>query len=219
MILLSHVIDSNTPTYGNRDKFFVDEVSKIADGASANSSKWVFSTNHLGTHIDMPKHFFDDGATLTDVPLDFWFSKKIQLVDVICEKAILIDVDHITEKVLNDTEVLLIRTGYEKYRSSGKYWTDNPGLAANLGKYLRQYYPKIRIVGFDFLSLTSWKYRDEGKFAHQTFLDPVGIGNPVCIIEDMKLNSVNKNINNILVSPLFSKNSNGSPVSVFADLL
>ena len=58
MILLSHILNSDTPSYGNRDRFIIEEPSQISEGASANSSKWTFSTNHLGTHIDMPKHFF-----------------------------------------------------------------------------------------------------------------------------------------------------------------
>ena len=75
--LLSHILDSNTPSYGNRDHLNIEETSQISKGASANSSRWVFETNHLGTHIDMPKHFFDDGQTLTDFPLDFWIFKTI----------------------------------------------------------------------------------------------------------------------------------------------
>ena len=54
MILLSHFLDSVTPTYGNRDKLTINEISEIQKGASANSSKWNFLTNHIGTHIDAP---------------------------------------------------------------------------------------------------------------------------------------------------------------------
>ena len=107
-ILLSHVINHDTPSYGNRDRFSIVEISEISKGATANSSKWSFSTNHIGTHIDMPKHFFENGQTITDVPLNFWFSDKIQLIDVPCLSAKLIESFHITDVIDLDTEILLI---------------------------------------------------------------------------------------------------------------
>jgi len=216
MILLSHIINSETPTYGNRDKFISEEISCVSDGASANSSKWIFTSNHLGTHIDMPKHFFDEGLTLTDLPIDFWYSDKIQLIDIPCSKAKLIDIKDLNVEINMDTEVLLIRTGYEKYRKIEKYWNDNPGLNFSFGVWLRKNRPNVKIIGFDFISLTSWKLVNEGKKAHQVFLDPQDEGNPICIIEDMALYKINFKIKLIIVSPLFVKSANGGPVTVFA---
>ena len=216
VVLLSHILDENTPTYGNRVAFSIEEISEISKGAIANSSKWTFSTNHLGTHIDMPNHFFENGKTLTDVPLDFWFSNKIQLIDVPCSYAKLIKIEDLTTTVNKETEILLIRTGYEKFRETNKYWNDNPGLSANLGIWLRENRPNIKMIGFDFISLSSWKYREEGKNAHQAFLNPKGSGKSICIIEDMTLNKIYVNLKSIIVSPFFVKNTNGGPVTVFA---
>ncbi len=215
MILLSHIIDTDTPTYGNRDKFILEETSCVADGASANSSKWTFSSNHLGTHIDMPNHFFDDGKTLTEVPLDFWYSDRVQLVEVPCNSAKLIEINDLTEDIKIETEVLLIKTGYEKYRKTEKYWNDNPGLSADFGEWVRINRAKIRIIGFDFISLTSWKYRDEGKKAHSMFLNPNGLGNPICLIEDIALQNYNNQIKRVTFSPIFVRSSNGAPITIF----
>ena len=215
MILLSHIIDSDTPAYGNRDRFIIEEASRIADGASANSSKWTFTTNHLGTHIDMPKHFFDRGLSLTDMPLEFWISDKVQLINVPCISAKLIEVDDLSHDIYDETEVLLLRTGYENFRKTDKYWDDNPGLSSKLGFWLRKNSPKLRVVGFDFISLTSWKHRTDGKIAHQAFLNPEREGNPICIIEDMALKNIRTHLNKIIVSPLFVEKANGSPVTIF----
>ena len=204
-VLLSHILDENTPSYGNRDTFSIEEISEISKGATANSSKWTFSTNHLGTHIDMPKHFFENGKTLTDVPLNFWFSNKVQLIDVPCSDAKLIKIEDLTSDVNKKTEILLIRSGYEKFRKTDKYWNDNPGLSVSFGNWLRRNCPNIKIVGFDFISLTSWKYRYEGKNAHRVFLNPKGSGKPICIIEDMSLKRLNLKVSSIIVSPLFVK--------------
>jgi len=218
MILLSHIIDINTPTYGNRDKFITEEISCISDGGSANSSKWIFTSNHLGTHVDMPKHFFDDGLTLTDVPIDFWYSDKIQLIDFPCSEAKLIDIEDITVDINIETEVLLIRTGYERYRKTDKYWKDNPGIKSSFGVWLKKNRPNIKMIGFDFISLTSWKYKAEGKRAHKAFLSSSSVAKPICIIEDMKLSDINCNIKEIFIFPIFVSETNGSTVTILGKI-
>jgi kynurenine formamidase len=218
LIILSHIINIKTPTYGNRDHFYEENLSQISTGASANSSKWIFSTNHLGTHIDVPKHFFDDGMTLTDYPISFWYSDKAQLIDIPLENAVLISKELLYGKINNNTEVLLLRTGYEKYRDIDKYWNDNPGISEEVGFWLRCEFPNIKIIGFDFISLTSLKYREEGKKAHKAFLNPQGVGNPICIIEDMSLYEINGNISEIYFLPLMVERANGSPLTIFCKI-
>ncbi|OPZ99893.1 MAG: Kynurenine formamidase [Bacteroidetes bacterium ADurb.Bin408] len=215
-ILLSHVLNGHTPSYGDRDKLKIDEVSSINLGATANSSIWHFSSNHLGTHIDVPRHFFPNGPTVTDYPLSFWSSTKVQLIEKMTNHADLLDASLL--KNISDCcpEVLLIRTGYEKYRNSERYWNDNPGISCELAVAIRETCPSVRIIGFDFISLTSWKHREEGKNAHRILLKPDLKGNSVCIIEDMSLKNTGKAISEIFIIPLFVQDANGSPVTVLA---
>ena len=215
-ILLSHFLDENIPSYGDRDQLIIENISRIEDGKSANSSKWTFTNNHLGTHIDVPQHFFDTGKTVTDYSANEWIFNKIQLIDVPCEQARLIGKEDVKSKINSETNLLFIRTGYEKYRSLDKYWNDNPGLAPELGLWLRENFRNLRVIGFDFISLTSWKFREIGKEAHRTFLDPDGGNQPIRIIEDMSFKSINSELCEVFIVPLFIKKSNGSPVTVFA---
>ena len=214
-IVLSHILDVNTPSYGGRDKLIIEHTSRIKDGKTANSSKWTFTNNHLGTHVDVPRHFYNSGKTVTDYYPKEWIFKKIQIITIPCEKAKLIGKDEIEDKIKKDIDLLLIKTGYEKYRSIDKYWNDNPGLSPELGLWLRKECKNLRAIGFDFISLTSWKFRDIGKEAHRAFLNPDGNNSPIFIIEDMKLTDFKKNIKEIIVAPLFVERSNGSPVTIF----
>jgi kynurenine formamidase len=218
MVRLSHNLNENTPSYGNRDYFKILENSRISAGDTANSSKWIFSSNHLGTHIDAPKHFYDNGFSICDLDNDFWFSKNVLFLDIPCENSLLINESKFFFDFNKDIEVLLIRTGYEKYRGSEKFWNDNPGLSPDLALFLRTKFPKLRIIGFDFISLTSWKYRSEGKIAHSNFLKSNNKENPICIIEDMSLKKIDFDIENIFISPLFVEDACGSPVTVFANI-
>ncbi|MEO6454889.1 MAG: cyclase family protein, partial [Ginsengibacter sp.] len=132
-ICLSHIISQSTPAYGNRDRIFVRDNSSIRKGETANSSCWIFSNNHIGTHIDSPRHFSADGKKTYEFPVNDFFYDKVKLVDIPCKTGILISIEdfkNIEDIVEHDTELLFIRTGYEQYREQDKYWNDSPGLEA-----------------------------------------------------------------------------------------
>jgi kynurenine formamidase len=216
-IRLSHTLNTDTPSYGNRDKMIVRINSAIKNGDTANSSCWIFSNNHISTHIDVPRHFDDSGFDVEDIPIENFFFNTIELIDIPCNSARLINKYDFEECTMNtDVELLLIRTGYENMRMQEVYWNDNPGLASELAGYLRNKFPYLRCVGFDFISVTSWKYRMEGRKAHKSFLCPDNGERPILVIEDMSLKGINFPIKEVIISPLYVAMTNGSPVTVFA---
>ena len=140
------------------------------------------------------------------------------LVDIPCTKATLISEKEIEKFNLSaDIEILLIRTGFESFRGIDRYWNDNPGLSSSLPRYLRTHFPKLRCVGFDFISITSWKHRAEGRKSHKAFLSPAKDQKPILAIEDMSLKRASSKIDWLVVSPLLVENSNGAPVTVIAN--
>ena len=48
-----------------------------------------------------------------------------------CDDGQLIIPLEIVPNLNNDTDILLIRTGYEKYRQNIRYWAKNPGISIN----------------------------------------------------------------------------------------
>jgi kynurenine formamidase len=214
-VFLSHIIDELTPTYGSRHNFISEETSRIVNGDSSNGSKWIFSTNHLGTHIDVPKHFYEDGDDIIQYDAASWIFHNVKVLDVTCYESKIINHEVVSQQLPEDIELLLIRTGYEKYRGGDKYWNDNPGLSPDLAEHLRSNYKKLRAIGFDFISLTSWKNKEIGKIAHKQFLLN---SNPIFVIEDMALSVLDRNVASVIVSPLRIRNANGSPVTVIAQL-
>jgi len=218
---LTHIISQSTPSYGNRDRVFIRDNSSIMKGETANSSCWVFSNNHIGTHIDSPRHFSATGKKIQEFDINDFFYDIVQLVDIGCQMGILIGIDEfeqIGKGIDPAVELLLIRTGYEQYRQADKYWNDSPGLAAELADYFRERYPDLRCVGFDFISLTSWNFRPEGRISHKAFLCPENDARPILVIEDMALGHIKNNIRSVVVAPLFVEDGNGGAVTVFADI-
>ncbi len=217
-VLLSHVLRQDTPSYGNRDKVIIRVNSSIKAGETANSSCLVLSNNHIGTHIDVPRHFSVDGKRTIDYPIDEYVFEKCQVIDLPKKEACLIRPNDIANNSIDpDVELLLIRTGYEALRDQDVYWNDNPGLAPELADYLRRTFPKLRCVGFDFISVTSWKYRVEGKLAHKAFLAPDNGEREIWAIEDMSLKDAPADLKRVVVAPLMVEDGNGTSVTVIAE--
>ncbi len=216
---LSHPLSPETPSYGNRDKVILDPKSSINNGDSSNTTDFRLTNNHIGTHIDVPRHFYKNGSTLTDFSPEDWLFSKVSLIDIPCETGRLIEISDIEELNINtDVDLLLIRTGFENFRYANKYWNAYPGIAESTCEYLRTHFIKLRAVGFDFISLTSPLFKKEGKKAHLSLLNEQD-GRPIFIVEDMKLAHLKSTPEEVVISPLLLKNGNGGPVTVFAKIL
>lgn len=217
LIYLSHFYNNKTPGYGGAKEFSVKQLRSVCCGDSSSKLEMNL-TNHVGTHIDLPSHFFEKGLRLQDFAPETWFSSKISLIDVECFEGELIEIDKVLDLVHMDSEVLLIRTGFEKFRQEEKYYLKNPGLSPSSGILLRQKRPNLKIVGFDFISLTSYMNREIGREAHKAFLNPESFGHPLLIIEDMKLSELKSIPSRLVISPLLIEDSDGVPVTVFAEV-
>jgi kynurenine formamidase len=75
------------------------------------------------------------------------------------------------------------------------------------------------MIGFDFISLSSYAHRDLGREAHRAFLAELEIDgdnkDPILIIEDMDLSKIKICLSKIIVSPLRFEMADGAPVTVF----
>lgn len=217
MIFLSHYYNDKTPGYGGKVDFVTEKTKCLKDGHSCNQQKLILS-NHVGTHVDTPFHFFEKGKKLHEYSANSWVFHKVVLIDLNLANAELITSEHVKDKIPEGTELILFRTGFEKKRSTDQFWQENPGLSANLGDYLRWSFPSVRAVGGDIISATSFSKREEGKLAHQAFLDPDKINQPILIIEDMKLSGLKSSPVRVIVAPLLIDQADGAPVTVMAEI-
>lgn len=205
--LLSYPINEKTPTYGNRNPFLSNKLSSINNGDTANSSKWVFQTNHIGTHIDFPKHFCINGKTLSDYEPDYWIFNHIGFIE--CDVS---NFELEIQKIPEDIEILVWKSGFGKFRNKTDYWKNQPVIPSFFADLIKSKFPKIRVFGFDMISLTSKLDRQEGKKIHKKFLCDY----EVLIVEDMNLNDIlNLTLKQIIISPLNVEYSDGSPCTIY----
>jgi kynurenine formamidase len=217
MVFLSHSLSNETIGYGGQRLFHAKTVQSISEGQSCNRSEWQLS-NHIGTHIDAPFHFSKNGATLDQYEAAFWIFNNPQLCVIPTDASVIIDVGEWCDRIAMDADLLLLKTGFEKHRNSETYWAHNPGLAPALGAWLRKFRPQIRVVGMDFISLTSYDHRSLGRVAHHSFLHEENPGRPVLIVEDMHLADLTVSPRKVVIAPILVKSSDGAPVTVIAEV-
>lgn len=218
-LYLSYILDEKTPTYGNRNKFISSKKSDISKGDIANDTT-IETTVHIGTHIDMPYHFFENGQTIEDFTLDFFLSERVLFIslkpkELIIKYELIEKLEKIENK--NNYEFLIVKTGICSKRDTQEFWELNHGFDPSIAKYLRESFPYVRVLGFDSISVSSFAHRMLGREAHKAFLDPK---NPILLLEDMDLREVTKNniIKKLTIAPLRIAKCDGLPCTVIAEI-
>lgn len=215
-IYLNHFLSKSTPSFGDEDTVEIEPKTRISEGEVVNMFSISLSNNHIGTHIDLPKHFYNSEKGVEFYDPSTWRFEKVSAINIPVSEADLISHNQLPKNINRDIELLIIKTGYEKYRNQGKYWNDNPGLAPKMADFLRKNFPNLRAVGFDFISLTSWRFKKEGIEAHLNFLDPEK--GEILIIEDMKLSEINSSkILSVDIIPWMIKDLDSAPVTIIAE--
>jgi len=218
-IYLSYILDESTPTYGNRNQFIATKKSNISKGDVANDTT-INTTVHIGTHIDMPYHFFEDGQTIEDFDCGYFNFEKILFIELTPKELIIQDelmefLDKIKDK--NKYEILIVKTGICNKRDSQEFWESNYGFNPSIAEYLRESFPNIRVLGFDSISVSSFQNRMIGREAHKAFLNPQ---NPILLLEDMNLRALDKSsiIKKLTIAPLRIAKCDGLPCTVIAEI-
>jgi len=214
-IYLSYYINEQTPLYGGEKAIELVKRSEISKGAGSNT-KFLHFPNHLGTHIDFPNHFSDSGKTINDYSPSFWNRLNVFVIDYQAKVGEIIDDVVLQCNIIPaNTEFLIINTGFGNRREKKVYWENNPGLDPRLAKIIKKQCPNIKIIGFDFISVSSYQNRLLGREAHREFL----LENEILLIEDMKLDEIEgRNIISITALPLMIDNIDGTPITIIAEI-
>lgn len=216
-IYLSHSIKNNNPMYGNKEFPEIAVKNSIEEGDSSNSLS-VSMINHTGTHIDFPRHFKGDGKTYDDFLADFWVFDHVLLVNLYGKKEI--GAEELSNiEIPDNTELILLYTGSGEKRGQECYWKSGPIFKPEVANVLRQKAKKLRVVGVDTLSISSYKNREIGRLTHKAFLADE---RPILILEDMFLADVKfldrAGIKQAVILPLPLAGADGAPCNVIAKI-
>jgi arylformamidase len=209
---LSHHFSEATPLYGGEAGIEIHPDRVMCQGDSCNTSKLILP-NHSGSHVDAPKHFIDDGNTITDYGPADWVFNNPHLLDISVKPRQLLGKNDF--KFLSDiprnVDLLLIRTGFEEHRGEDLYWNGNPALHSELAEIFKSSFPHLKAIGLDTISVSSTHHRVAGRLAHTAFLRE-----EIRLFEDLSLACVSstESLIQVVALPLMIMNSDGAPCTV-----
>jgi kynurenine formamidase len=216
-VWLSHALSVQTPAYGGGSGFKYSKDKSLEKGDSCNASRLAFSS-HLGTHVDAPFHFVDSGKTVDEYSPSSWIFEKPLVISCVMNKSELLrtsDLDIPPHVVTEETDLLLIKTGFGKNRANENYWKCNPGISFELAQSILEKFPGVHALGIDTISISSFKHREEGRKTHRLLLR-----SGIRIFEDVDLSQVNAgdNLRCVIALPLRFEKADGAPCSIIGML-
>lgn len=122
------------------------------------NAQYIQTSNHMGTHLDAPRHFVTGGMTIDEIPLDWLYGPGV-IVDL---SDVLDDLDVYTPEMIEsrvevrEGDIVILHTGWHRYAQFGetpdeeRYILLHPGAHADMVPWLLE--KKIHIWGVDAIS-------------------------------------------------------------------
>jgi arylformamidase len=188
-------------TYPGNPKFEMQPLSRIAGGDVANVSRLVMGT-HTGTHVDAPRHFFDDGGGVDGLPLDLLIGRA-RVVQI--DRRGGIGSEELAAAGLREDLRVLLKTSNSALWNGEGFHTDYTHLTEAGARYLVD--QGVKVVGIDYLSVE--QFEKPGAPAHRALLSQ-----GVVIIEALNLAEVEPGMYEMYCLPLRVVGGDGAPARV-----
>jgi arylformamidase len=201
LIDVSVPLDTQLPTYPHNTPFTLEPIKRIARGDSSNVSTLHMSA-HTGTHVDAPRHFFDEGPGTEALPLELLVGRA-RVIEIDSRTGVA--AEDLRAIDLSDDIRVLIKTHNSRLWSSPEFHTDYVGVTESGAKHLVEH--GIKVVGVDYLSVEQFK--NPGAPAHHVLL-----GAGTIVIEGLDLRDVDAGIYDMFCLPLRVVGSDGAPARV-----
>ena len=220
--VLSHPLTHEAPVWpGNPPAAGTTPHESIERGDTVNTTRLeLFS--HSGSHLDAPWHFNPDGPRAAELPIEAFVFDRPALVEVPKPNGGLIEPTDLEPHadLLADADLALLRTGWSDVRRTdpSRYVHAGPVLHPAASRRLLELAPGLRAVAIDAVSVGSPRHPDESVETHHV-LSGVGTdGRYVLIYEDLAIDRELAAAVRVYAWPLFIPGSDGSPVTVVAEL-
>jgi arylformamidase len=201
LIDVSVPLDAQLPTYPHNTPFTLEPIKRLARGDSSNVSTLHMSA-HTGTHVDAPRHFFDEGAGTDALPLELLMGRA-RVIEVASRAGVTAEDLHGID--FSEDIRVLIKTHNSRLWGSPEFHGDYVGVTESAAKHLVEH--GIKVVGVDYLSVE--QFRKPGAPAHHILL-----GAGTIVIEGLDLRDVEPGIYEMFCLPLRIVGSDGAPARV-----
>lgn len=190
-------LSPDLPVYPGDPPVAFEPVTRIARGDTANVTR-VTMTTHSGTHLDVPSHCRDGGATVDHLPLSLLMGKA-RVVDIRGVGAI--GRRELARLPVRGEERVLLLTDNSLLWDRPGFQDDFAHLTEEGATYLIE--AGVRLVGIDYLSIEGI---DSGVTVHRMLLDA-----GVVILEGITLAEVEPGEYELICLPLKVAGGDGAP--------
>ena len=199
LIDLSHPLIHGQPTFAWDPK-----LSIIPHGTTKTlryNISHISMSSHQGTHLDAIYHFLDDGKTLDQMPLD-WFYGPVRVLRIPKEAGEELLVEDFTpyEEHLVPGAKVIYETGWHRHFEMEDFYTAFPSLTQEAGRYLAS--RGIRMLGMD----TPTPSRDWYEIHH------ILLGAEIVVVESLAHLDRVPDTFTFIGFPLNFKGRDGSPI-------
>lgn len=193
-------IDHDLPVWPGDPPVVLDRVQSMDAGDIANVSRFGGSV-HVGTHVDAPLHFIQNGKSIDSIPIKSLIGRAYVVH--------LPRVDSITEEVLEKASIpprtrrILFRTKNSRLwiRGGGDFHTDFVAIEESGARWLVR--KGVQLVGIDYLSVAPY---GDSVPTHRILLEA-----GVVIVEGLDLSAVTQGRYTIYCLPLKLIGIEGAP--------
>lgn len=207
---LTHLIEEDMPVWPGEPQPEIRELMTL--GKDICTVQSIQFNNHLGTHLDAPSHFIEDGITIDQIPLETLIGKAIILDFTDKGKNSLITREDLQQHVdrLEPGARVLLKTGWDKNFKPVAFFEGFPCLTLEAAEFLAS--RKIRLLGMDTPSPSP--IEDAGQAIHKTLL-----GAGIVLLEAVKnLTLIDQDKCELIILPPPFKNFSGASCRVVAVL-
>ena len=198
---ISLPISPSLPVWPGDPAIVLEQVESMDQGADANVSRISVGV-HIGTHVDAPHHFLNDGRTVEGLPLEVLTGPcyVTQLPD---------GIEAITAEVLegsslpDNTTRILFGTSNSRLWSRGETQFQKDFVAVTEDGAAWLVNGGIQLVGVDYLSVAPF---DDSVPTHRVLLSA-----GVVVVEGLDLSAVPRGFYDLYCLPLKLRGAEGAP--------
>jgi arylformamidase len=161
---ISLPIANGGAVYPGNPEIRIESQQAVAKGGSSNVSALAFGS-HTGTHVDAPKHFFDNGVTVDALPLDVLMGPAM----LICmdDDVMAVGAEQLKMHELAGHTRVLIKTRNSSFIRGETFVKDYTFLAPDGAEYLASL--GVKLVGVDYFSVE--QFHSGHHRTHRTLLE------------------------------------------------
>lgn len=202
---MRRIIDISSPivngglVYPGNPPIAITPQQSIAAGATANVSSVVFGS-HTATHVDAAKHFFDDGQTIDDLPLDRLIGRAVVLE--FADDVMQIGVKELQGQPIGGAKRVLLKTRNSALLEQAEFARNYTFLAPDGAELLAE--KGVELVGIDYLSIE--QFHSGHHRTHRTLLE-----RRIVIVEGLQLGGVAPGEYDFICLPLRLAGIDGAP--------